>query len=69
MVREFAELSRGYPFIDFDEAISGPANRSYMLWKYTSLRSDPIFGDRLHPNDDGYQAMANAIDLKGLFGR
>jgi lysophospholipase L1-like esterase len=33
-----------------------PANPSRMLPAYD-------VGDRLHPNDAGYQAMANAIDL------
>ncbi len=43
--------------IDFDKAIRDPANPGRMLAAYDS-------GDHLHPNDAGYQAMANAIDLK-----
>ena len=43
--------------IDFDKAIRDPANPGRMLPAYDS-------GDRLHPNDAGYQAMANAIDLR-----
>jgi lysophospholipase L1-like esterase len=43
--------------IDFDKALRDPANPGRMLAACDS-------GDRLHPNDAGYQAMANAIDLK-----
>ena len=42
--------------IDFDRVIRDPAFPSRMLPAYDS-------GDHLHPNDAGYQAMANAIDL------
>jgi lysophospholipase L1-like esterase len=42
--------------IDFDQAVQDPAHPDRMLAKYDS-------GDHLHPNDAGYQAMANAIDL------
>lgn len=45
--------------IDFDKAIRDPGHPTRMLPFYDS-------GDHLHPNDAGYQAMANAIDL-GLF--
>ena len=43
--------------VDFDKAIRDPANPGRMLAAYDS-------GDHLHPNDAGYQAMANAIDLR-----
>ena len=43
--------------IDFDRAIRDPAHPTRMLPAYDS-------GDHLHPNDAGYQAMANFIDLK-----
>lgn len=43
--------------IDFDKALRDPAHPTRLLPAYDS-------GDRLHPNDAGYQAMANAIDLK-----
>lgn len=43
--------------IDFDKALRDPANPGRMLAAYDS-------GDHLHPNDAGYQAMANAIDLR-----
>ena len=42
--------------IDFDKAIRDPAQPTRMLPAYDS-------GDHLHPNDAGYQAMANAVDL------
>jgi len=42
---------------DFDKATRDPANPKQFDSKYDS-------GDHLHPNDAGYQAMANAIDLK-----
>lgn len=43
--------------IDFDKALRDPANPWRMLPAYDS-------GDHLHPNDAGYQAMANFIDLR-----
>ena len=42
---------------DFDKATRDPANPRRFAPQYDS-------GDHLHPNDAGYQAMANAIDLK-----
>jgi lysophospholipase L1-like esterase len=42
--------------IDFDAAIRDPGQPSRMLAKFDS-------GDHLHPNNAGYEAMANAIDL------
>ena len=42
--------------IDFDKAIRDPGNPATMRPAYDS-------GDNLHPNDAGYQAMADAIDL------
>jgi len=56
---EFLEISEA----DFDAVLRDPNDP-------TRLRSDDAIsydsGDHLHPNDAGYQAMANAIDL-GLF--
>jgi len=46
--------------IDFDKAIRDPRNPAV-------IRPDYDSGDNLHPNDAGYQAMADAIDLS-LFG-
>jgi lysophospholipase L1-like esterase len=43
--------------IDFDAAVRDPANPLQILPAFDS-------GDHLHPNDAGYQAMANAIDLR-----
>ncbi|MBS1814886.1 MAG: SGNH/GDSL hydrolase family protein [Acidobacteria bacterium] len=43
--------------IDFEKAIEDPANPGHFLPTF-----DP--GDHLHPNDKGYAAMGNAIDLK-----
>lgn len=42
--------------IDFDAAIRDPAQPSRILAKFDS-------GDHLHPNNAGYEAMANAVDL------
>ena len=41
--------------IDFDKAVRDPSNPSFLLPAYV--------GDALHPNDAGYQAMADAVDL------
>jgi lysophospholipase L1-like esterase len=43
--------------IDFDRATRNPADPQSLLPAYDS-------GDHLHPNDAGYQAMANAVDLR-----
>ncbi|MBM7127946.1 SGNH/GDSL hydrolase family protein [Dyella mobilis] len=43
--------------VDFEAAVRDPAHPERMLAAYDS-------GDHLHPNSAGYQAMANAIDLK-----
>jgi lysophospholipase L1-like esterase len=43
--------------IDFEAAVRDPADPSQILAAFNS-------GDHLHPNDAGYQAMANAIDLR-----
>ena len=42
--------------IDFDQAVRDPAAPLRLLPAYDS-------GDHLHPNDAGYQAMANAVNL------
>ena len=43
-------------FVDFDKAVQDPAHPDSMLPAYDS-------GDHLHPNDAGYKAMAEAVDL------
>jgi lysophospholipase L1-like esterase len=43
--------------IDFDKIVRDPAHPKQFLPAYDS-------GDHLHPNDAGYKAMADAIDLK-----
>jgi lysophospholipase L1-like esterase len=60
-VNEWIRTSRAFDgVIDFDAVMSDPAN---------PLRLNPMydFGDHLHPNDAGYQAMADAINLPMLF--
>jgi lysophospholipase L1-like esterase len=42
--------------IDFDKVVQDPADPK-------RIRSDYDSGDHLHPNDAGYAAMANAINL------
>ena len=46
--------------VDFEAATRDPNNPK-------RIRADFDPGDHLHPNDAGYQAMANAVDLS-LFG-
>jgi lysophospholipase L1-like esterase len=46
---------------DFDAALRDPAAPGSMLERYDS-------GDHLHPNADGYAAMAKAVDLSRLGG-
>ncbi|MGW6742690.1 SGNH/GDSL hydrolase family protein [Streptomyces sp. NPDC055025] len=45
--------------VDFDAAVKDPAAPAKILPAYDS-------GDRLHPNDAGMKAMADAIDLRSL---
>ncbi|HLL67926.1 MAG TPA: RICIN domain-containing protein [Micromonosporaceae bacterium] len=45
--------------VDFDQAVRDPADPTKMRAAYDS-------GDHIHPNDAGYQAMANAVDLAML---
>lgn len=47
--------------IDFDLAVRDPENPDYILEVYDC-------GDNLHPNDAGYKAMAESIDLDLLLG-
>jgi lysophospholipase L1-like esterase len=43
--------------IDFDAAVRDPAQPTKIQQRYDS-------GDHLHPNDAGYEAMANSVDMK-----
>src|SRR5918993_4341165 len=45
--------------IDFDAATRDPANPKHIRAEFDS-------GDHLHPNDAGYEAMADTIDLGHL---
>lgn len=45
--------------VDFDRALADPADPDALLPAYDS-------GDRLHPSDAGYRAMAEALDLAEL---
>ncbi|WP_438487801.1 SGNH/GDSL hydrolase family protein [Streptomyces sp. S186] len=45
--------------VDFDRALCDPEHPLRLLPEYDS-------GDHLHPSDEGYQAMADAVDLGGL---
>lgn len=60
-VNQWIRSSKAYDaVIDFDKALRDPANPAAIRPAFDS-------GDNLHPNDAGYQAMADAIDLS-LFG-
>jgi len=48
--------------IDFDAVVRDPKRPSFIQAAYDS-------GDHLHPNDAGYKAMAESIDLKLLMGQ
>jgi lysophospholipase L1-like esterase len=56
-VNEWVRTSGAFDaVIDFDRAVRDPANPKRIRPEF-----DP--GDHLHPNDAGYRAMAEAIDL------
>jgi lysophospholipase L1-like esterase len=60
-VNQWIRTGKGYDaVIDFDKAIRDPGNPARIRAAYDS-------GDNLHPNDAGYRAMADAVDLS-LFG-
>jgi lysophospholipase L1-like esterase len=59
-VNKWIRTSRAFDgVIDFDAVLHDPDHPSRLLPRFASE-------DHLHPNDTGYQAMADAIDL-GLF--
>ncbi|TJZ53119.1 SGNH/GDSL hydrolase family protein [Streptomyces piniterrae] len=45
--------------LDLDRALADPADRDRLAAAYD-------IGDHLHPNDAGYRAMADAVDIDGL---
>jgi lysophospholipase L1-like esterase len=45
--------------LDFASVVADPSDPTMMAPQFDS-------GDHLHPNDAGYQAMANAIPLRPL---
>ena len=56
-VNQWIRTSHAYDaVVDFDATTQDPANPKQILAKY-NIR------DHLHPNDDGYKAMAAAVDL------
>ena len=56
-VNAFIRTSGAYDgVIDFDAALRDPAHPNKLLPADDS-------GDHLHPNDAGYEAMANAVNL------
>jgi lysophospholipase L1-like esterase len=56
-INQWIKTSKAYDaVIDFDLATRDPANPSKLLPLYDS-------GDHLHPNNAGYKAMADAVDL------
>lgn len=56
-VNGWIRTSKAYDgVIDFDAVTRDPANPARLLPQYDS-------GDHLHPNDAGYRAMAEAVDL------
>lgn len=59
-VNEWIRTGGGFDgVIDFDQVAADPANPKH-------IKADFNSGDNLHPNDAGYAAMANSIDLKLL---
>jgi lysophospholipase L1-like esterase len=57
-VNEWIRTSGEYDaVIDFDEVTRDPSVPTRLLPLYDS-------GDHLHPNDAGYEAMGDAVDLK-----
>jgi lysophospholipase L1-like esterase len=59
-LNDWIRKSRAYDgVVDFDAATRDPAHQAQFLAQYDS-------GDHLHPNDAGYKAMGEAIDLAML---
>lgn len=61
-VNEWIRTGGGFDgVIDFDKVMEDPARPGY-------IRDDYDCGDNLHPNDAGYKAMAEAVNLELLLG-
>jgi lysophospholipase L1-like esterase len=61
-VNHWIRTSRAFDgVIDFDAVLRDPQAPTWVHPKYDS-------GDHVHPNDGGYQVMADAVDLR-LFTR
>jgi lysophospholipase L1-like esterase len=60
-VNEFIRSGAFDAVIDFDKALANPESPAVLIPAFDS--------DHKHPNDAGYQAMANAIDLTLLSAR
>jgi len=61
-INEWIRASKEYDgVVDFDKAVRDPADPA-------KLRAEFNPGDNLHMNDAGYEAMANAVDLKLFAG-
>ena len=57
-VNVFIRTSRAYDgVLDFDKVVRDPSNPTQILPAYDS-------GDHIHPNDAGYQAIVNAVNLQ-----
>ena len=62
-VNQWIRTSRMFDdVIDFESVVRDPQHP-------TRLRPDYDSGDHVHPDDAGYRAMADAIDLKVFEGR
>ena len=59
-INEFIRSGAFDGVIDFDAVVQDPADPQRVKAEFDS-------GDHLHPNDAGYEAMAQSVDL-GLFG-
>ena len=56
-VNEWIRQSGAYDgVIDFDAVVRDPQHSSH-------IRADYDAGDHLHPNDAGYKAMGDSVDL------
>ena len=61
-VNQFIRTGKAYDgVLDFDQVVRDPSNPTQLLPAYDS-------GDHVHPNDAGYQAIANSINLFDFFG-